>query len=69
MPEATAGAQIPDPQAARSIPVLSGCRSWFSAFVHLLRGDPVTALLWQHAQLAIQIREQMGLDKLSMSSM
>jgi peptide/nickel transport system permease protein len=48
-----------------AIPVLFGLSVVVFAFVHLLPGDPVAALLGQHAtpQLTIQIREQMGLDK------
>ena len=48
-----------------AIPVLFGLSFVVFAFVHLLPGDPVAALLGQHAtpQLTAQIREQMGLDK------
>ena len=48
-----------------AIPVLFGLSVVVFAFVHLLPGDPVAALLGQHAtpELTIQIREQMGLDK------
>jgi peptide/nickel transport system permease protein len=48
-----------------AIPVLFGLSFVVFAFVHLLPGDPVAALLGQHAtpELTAQIREQMGLDK------
>jgi peptide/nickel transport system permease protein len=48
-----------------AIPVLFGLSIVVFAFVHLLPGDPVAALLGQHAtpELTRQIREQMGLDK------
>ena len=48
-----------------SIPVLFGLSVVVFAFVHLLPGDPVAALLGQHAtpELREQIRAQMGLDK------
>jgi peptide/nickel transport system permease protein len=48
-----------------AIPVLFGLSMVVFAFVHLLPGDPVAALLGQHAtpELTAQIREQMGLDK------
>jgi peptide/nickel transport system permease protein len=48
-----------------AIPVLFGLSFVVFAFVHLLPGDPVSALLGQHAtpELREQIRAQMGLDK------
>ncbi len=48
-----------------AIPVLFGLSVVVFAFVHLLPGDPVAALLGQHAtpELREQIRAQMGLDK------
>lgn len=48
-----------------AIPVLFGLSMVVFAFVHLLPGDPVAALLGQHAtpELTAQIRQQMGLDK------
>jgi peptide/nickel transport system permease protein len=48
-----------------AIPVLFGLSVVVFAFVHLLPGDPVVALLGQHAtpQLTEQIRRQMGLDQ------
>lgn len=48
-----------------AIPVLFGLSVVVFAFVHLLPGDPVAALLGQHAtpELTEQIRQQMGLDK------
>jgi peptide/nickel transport system permease protein len=48
-----------------AIPVLFGLSIVVFAFVHLLPGDPVAALLGQHAtpELREQIRAQMGLDK------
>ena len=48
-----------------AIPVLFGLSMVVFAFVHLLPGDPVAALLGQHAtpELTAQIRDQMGLDK------
>jgi peptide/nickel transport system permease protein len=48
-----------------AIPVLFGLSVVVFAFVHLLPGDPVAALLGQHAtpELREQIRIQMGLDK------
>ena len=48
-----------------AIPVLFGLSVVVFAFVHLLPGDPVAALLGQHAtpELREQIRQQMGLDK------
>ncbi len=48
-----------------AIPVLFGLSIILFAFVHLLPGDPVAALLGQHAtpELTAQIREQLGLNK------
>ena len=48
-----------------AIPVLFGLSVVVFAFVHLLPGDPVSALLGQHAtpELREEIRAQMGLDK------
>jgi peptide/nickel transport system permease protein len=48
-----------------AIPVLLGLSVVLFAFVHLLPGDPVAALLGQHAtpELTAQIREQLGLNK------
>ncbi len=48
-----------------AIPVLFGLSIVVFAFVHLLPGDPVAALLGQHAtpELREEIRIQMGLDK------
>lgn len=48
-----------------AIPVLFGLSVVVFAFVHLLPGDPVAALLGQHAtpELREQIRTQMGLDR------
>jgi peptide/nickel transport system permease protein len=48
-----------------AIPVLFGLSIVVFAFVHLLPGDPVAALLGQHAtpELREEIRTQMGLDK------
>lgn len=48
-----------------AVPVLFGLSLVVFAFVHLLPGDPVAALLGQHAtpELTAQIRAQMGLDK------
>jgi peptide/nickel transport system permease protein len=48
-----------------AIPVLFGLSIVVFAFVHLLPGDPVAALLGQHAtpELREQIRAQMGLDR------
>jgi peptide/nickel transport system permease protein len=47
-----------------AIPVLIGLSIVLFAFVHLLPGDPVAALLGQHAtpELTAQIREQLHLD-------
>jgi peptide/nickel transport system permease protein len=48
-----------------AIPVLFGLSIVLFAFVHLLPGDPVTALLGQHAtpELRREIMAQLGLDK------
>ena len=48
-----------------AIPVLLGLSVVLFAFVHLLPGDPVAALLGQHAtpELTAQIRELLGLNK------
>jgi peptide/nickel transport system permease protein len=48
-----------------TIPVLFGLSIVLFIFVHLLPGDPVAALLGQHAtpELAAKIRAQLGLDK------
>jgi peptide/nickel transport system permease protein len=48
-----------------AIPVLFGLSIVVFAFVHLLPGDPVAALLGQHAtpELREEIRTQMGLDR------
>jgi len=48
-----------------TIPVLFGLSIVLFAFVHLLPGDPATALLGQHAtpELTARIRAQLGLDK------
>ena len=48
-----------------AIPVLLGLSVVVFAFVHLLPGDPVAALLGQHAtpELTAQIRQRMGLDQ------
>ncbi|HLX35956.1 MAG TPA: ABC transporter permease [Candidatus Limnocylindrales bacterium] len=48
-----------------TIPVLFGLSIVLFVFVHLLPGDPATALLGQHAtpELVAKIREQLGLDK------
>ena len=48
-----------------AIPVLLGLSIVVFAFVHLLPGDPVAALLGQHAtpELTAQIRQRMGLDQ------
>ncbi len=48
-----------------AIPVLFGLSIVVFAFVHLLPGDPVAALLGQHAtpELREEIRTRMGLDK------
>lgn len=48
-----------------TIPVLFGLSIVLFAFVHLLPGDPATALLGQHAtpELTAKIRAQLGLDK------
>ena len=47
-----------------TIPVLLGLSIVLFAFVHMLPGDPVVALLGQHAtpELTAQIRQQLGLD-------
>jgi peptide/nickel transport system permease protein len=48
-----------------TIPVLFGLSIVLFVFVHLLPGDPATALLGQHAtpELTAKIRAQLGLDK------
>jgi peptide/nickel transport system permease protein len=48
-----------------AIPVLFGLSIVLFVFVHLLPGDPATALLGQHAtpELTARIRTQLGLDK------
>jgi peptide/nickel transport system permease protein len=48
-----------------AIPVLFGLSIILFAFIHLLPGDPASALLGQHAtpELTAQIRVQLGLDK------
>jgi len=48
-----------------TIPVLFGLSIVLFVFVHLLPGDPATALLGQHAtpELVAKIRAQLGLDK------
>ncbi len=48
-----------------TIPVLLGLSIVLFAFVHLLPGDPVAALLGQHAtpELTAEIRSRLGLDK------
>jgi peptide/nickel transport system permease protein len=48
-----------------TIPVLLGLSIVLFVFVHLLPGDPATALLGQHAtpELTARIRAQLGLDK------
>jgi peptide/nickel transport system permease protein len=48
-----------------TIPVLFGLSIVLFTFVHLLPGDPATALLGQHAtpELVAKIRTQLGLDK------
>jgi peptide/nickel transport system permease protein len=48
-----------------TIPVLFGLSIALFVFVHLLPGDPATALLGQHAtpELAARIRAELGLDK------
>jgi peptide/nickel transport system permease protein len=48
-----------------AIPVLFGLSIVLFVFVHLLPGDPATALLGQHAtpEITARIRAQLGLDK------
>jgi peptide/nickel transport system permease protein len=48
-----------------AIPVLFGLSVILFAFIHLIPGDPVNAILGQHAtpELAAQIRQELGLDK------
>jgi peptide/nickel transport system permease protein len=48
-----------------TIPVLFGLSIVLFVFIHLLPGDPATALLGQHAtpELTAKIRAQLGLDK------
>ncbi len=48
-----------------TIPVLFGLSIVLFAFIHMIPGDPVAAILGQHAtpDLAAQVRAELGLDK------
>ena len=48
-----------------TIPVLFGLSIILFAFIHLIPGDPATAILGQHAtpDLIAQVKQQLGLDK------